>query len=88
MRTTYLLIAFIAAAALFFYFAGNFSQTGNPFVSGNTSSTSNTSRSNLGPTVNQPGIRNSTSLAPSGFQGPIGKPGAGFIGPNGPPPNY
>ena len=85
MRTTYLLIAFIAAAALFFYFAGNFSQIANPFVSKNSSSTSNISNSNR-PAANQPGAKNP---APSGFQGPPpGKPGAGFIGPNGPPPNY
>ena len=81
MKTTYLLIAFIAAAALFFYFAGNFNRTANFVPSENASGIQN----NAGSAGNKTGVKNPS--APD-FQGPIIKPGTGFIGPSGPPPNY
>jgi len=81
MKTTYLLIAFIAATALFFYFAGNLNRTANFVLPENVSDI----QSNAGSAGNKTGVKNPS--APD-FQGPIIKPGTGFIGPSGPPPNY
>ncbi|GEM_PF-3544432 len=79
MKSTYLLIAFIGAATLFFYTFGSFNGQ-NDF--------SNVI-DNLTISGKRPVAATSTrakGFSPSNFGGPKGQPF--IIGPQGPPPNY
>ncbi|HUX36111.1 MAG TPA: hypothetical protein VMV71_03710 [Candidatus Paceibacterota bacterium] len=87
MRSIYLIIFFITATVLFFYFVNSFTLTLNFSVPSAEPAANAANQMNRmpAPVINTTGTN---SFTPQNFKGPSGQPGAGFIGPNGPPPNY
>lgn len=82
MRSIYLIISFIAATVVFFYFVNSLTLTIN------LSGTDTTPKPNEGYLKTEGTLRATTTrnFTPNIFNGPTGQPH--IIGPQGPPPNY
>lgn len=82
MKFLILLIVVLAIAILIFGFSDSFRN----IIGG--LQRENSIQSNTSTTSGKPQTTLRTTSSPEGFRGPAGKPGAGFIGPKGNPPNY